>query len=211
MNPIDFGAHLMNNDEVTGSNIIMADGDFPDSYETKTTTTTTSSTTVCTYNAAYVKTLDGLLRIAEIVVGLIYWICVVATGGYPGQGFVISATIIIWIFTIIIFCLYLFMVVERITIINWPLSEFISNVIWAIFHFIGIIILIVTVSKYAVPFAFWVSFLNRILQLLQFSDSLRESKGIYVMVMLMACVVCVCACTRDTCFSAWELNNFMVG
>ncbi|XP_071817248.1 plasmolipin-like [Apostichopus japonicus] len=139
----------------------MADGDFPDSYETKTTTTTTSSTTVCTYNVAYIQTLDGMLRIAEIVVGLIYWICVAAAGWYPGGGFVLSATIIIWIFTIIIFCLYLFMIVERITIINWPLSEFISNIIWAICHFIGIIRLLVTVTKYAryLPFGFWVSFI----------------------------------------------------
>lgn len=140
----------------------MAD-DFPDSYETKTTTTTTttSSTTVCTYNAAYPMSIDGILRIAQIVVALIYWICV-AVGYVPisGAGFIIFTSISSWIFTIIIFVLILFMFTERITIINWPLTEFLNNVIWGLLHFIGVILMIVTIfQRFSKPASVWFAFI----------------------------------------------------
>lgn len=122
----------------------MAD-DFPDTYETKTTTTTTTTTTtVCTFNEAYIKSLSGLLRIAQIILGLILWILLVCNKCPRGWGYVLSVTLFAWVCTIILFLLILFMVTDRITIINWPVTEFLNNVIWGVLHAVGAILLFVS-------------------------------------------------------------------
>ncbi|XP_022091925.1 plasmolipin-like isoform X2 [Acanthaster planci] len=121
----------------------MDDPAFPDSHYTSTTTATTTTTTVQSpplkVDIGYVKSIPGILRIVQILLNLMALIMIavcVFWNGYP-----IFVCVTAMVFTIFLFILFLIHLDKRITVINWPATDLINNIIWSIQHFISACIL----------------------------------------------------------------------
>ena len=71
---------------------------------TTTTTTVTSSTTVITCNTSYLLSVPGILKIAEVILGLLCWALIASVGGTafsrPHQ-FVMFVAVTSWILTLL--------------------------------------------------------------------------------------------------------------
>jgi hypothetical protein len=116
----------------------MDDPAFPDSHYTTTTTTTTTTTVQSpplTIDKAYLMSLPGILRIIQIAAGLIYWILLAACCCY--LGFPLSIALISWIVTIFFFIIFLLQLNQRVTAVNWVLTELLNDLITAVFQFIA--------------------------------------------------------------------------
>ncbi|PSN34447.1 hypothetical protein C0J52_21466 [Blattella germanica] len=119
----------------------MEDPGFP-AQHTTTTTVTSSNTTVQTnirYDPLYIKTIPGMLKVAQIVVNLLGFICI--TVSYRaitsrGSWFNTVAMGGFW-FTGIILALYLFHVIEKFYRIPWLKIEFVFCTIWTFFYLLA--------------------------------------------------------------------------
>ncbi|KAG8231903.1 hypothetical protein J437_LFUL011372 [Ladona fulva] len=118
----------------------MADRGFPDQHTT--TTVTSSSTTVQTnirFDPSYIRTLPGMLKIAQIVLNLLGFICIIATHPYVtsrGSWFNTVSMGGFW-FTGIMLALYLFHVIEKLYRIPWLKIEFGFCLLWTLFYLIA--------------------------------------------------------------------------
>ncbi|KAJ9584931.1 hypothetical protein L9F63_020737 [Diploptera punctata] len=119
----------------------MADPGFPAQHST-TTTVTTSNTTVernIRYDPLYIRTIPGILKIAQIVLNLLGFICIsvsILSVTSRGSWFNIVAMTGFW-FTGILLCLYLFHVVEKFYKIPWLKIEFVFCAVWTFFYAIA--------------------------------------------------------------------------
>ncbi|KAL1494661.1 hypothetical protein ABEB36_010227 [Hypothenemus hampei] len=120
----------------------MADPGFP-SQHTTTTTVKSSSTTVDTtirFDSSYIRTIPGYLKIAEIVLDLLGFICIEASGAFSyhsrGSWFNFVAMTGFWV-TGFLLVFYLFHIIERFYKIPWLKFEFIYNALWAAFYLIA--------------------------------------------------------------------------
>ncbi|XP_041455013.1 plasmolipin-like [Lytechinus variegatus] len=135
----------------------MADpGAFPDSHTTSTyTTTTTQQAAPASYqftvDTGYVKSVPGILKIVEIIVGFLYWTVVASYSFYfGGYSWIIFVAVTAWVFTLILFLLFLFQLAQRVTIINWVLTELINNAADCLLHFIAAIIISVRAGQLSI-------------------------------------------------------------
>ncbi|KFM59091.1 CKLF-like MARVEL transmembrane domain-containing protein 4, partial [Stegodyphus mimosarum] len=103
-------------------------------------TTTTKISPNIRFDPTYVKTLSGILKILEVVVCLIGFICVqtIPFAAYRSAGgwYVFVAVTGFWV-TLLLFLAYLFHFVERLHWLPWLLVETAYNGTWAVFFFIA--------------------------------------------------------------------------
>uniref|UniRef100_UPI00358E75AA CKLF-like MARVEL transmembrane domain-containing protein 7 isoform X2 n=1 Tax=Myxine glutinosa TaxID=7769 RepID=UPI00358E75AA len=113
--------------------------------------TTTSPNPVQTeplYDKVYPKTTNGLVKIVQMVLLMIAFLCV-ATHAFGNTYF--QSAMIWWFFmALIFFLLYFFRVPKRVTFIHWPLTELIFYVIGTIFVLTASITLAANTGGYAV-------------------------------------------------------------
>ncbi|CAH0556947.1 unnamed protein product [Brassicogethes aeneus] len=116
----------------------MNDPGFP-SQHTTTTTTTTVQTNI-RFDPTYIKTIPGMLKIAEVVLNLLGFICIEASGVYShasrGSWFNFVSMTAFW-FTGILLALYLFHVIEVSYKIPWLKIEFVFCALWTLFYLIA--------------------------------------------------------------------------
>ncbi|PNF26063.1 hypothetical protein B7P43_G06390 [Cryptotermes secundus] len=118
----------------------MADQGFPDQHTT--TTVTSSNTTVQTnirYDPLYVRTIPGMLKVAQIVLNLLGFICItVSYGAITSRGSWFNTVAMggFW-FTGILLALYLFHVIEKFYRIPWLKIEFVFCTIWTFFYLLA--------------------------------------------------------------------------
>ncbi|XP_046385871.1 plasmolipin [Ischnura elegans] len=118
----------------------MADRGFPDQHTT--TTVTSTNTTVQTnirFDASYVRTLPGMLKVGQMVVDILGFICIIASNwshSSRGSWFNTVAMGGFW-FTGIMLALYLFHIVEKLYRIPWLKIEFIFCTLWVLFYLIA--------------------------------------------------------------------------
>ncbi|XP_076816024.1 CKLF-like MARVEL transmembrane domain-containing protein 8 [Clavelina lepadiformis] len=108
---------------------------------TTTTTTVTSSTTVITCNTSYLLSVPGILKIAEVILGLLCWALIASVGGTafsrPHQ-FVMFVAVTSWILTLITLVIYLSAChVHTCSGAPWSIIEFTFNAFWAFFYVIA--------------------------------------------------------------------------
>ncbi|XP_064212909.1 CKLF-like MARVEL transmembrane domain-containing protein 8 isoform X1 [Tribolium castaneum] len=134
----------------------MADPGFPGQHTT--TTTVTSNTTVQTnirYDPTYIRTLPGILKVAEIVnfkpgfisesefyfkvLNLLGFICIeVSAFSYVSRGsFFIFVSMTAFWFTGFLLLFYLFHVIEKFYRIPWLKIEFGFDALWAALYLIA--------------------------------------------------------------------------
>ncbi|KAI2655005.1 CKLF-like MARVEL transmembrane domain-containing protein 7 [Labeo rohita] len=110
---------------------------------TTTTTTTTSSSDGRFCNIGYARSFHGLLKIAQVVVLLIAFLCVYCEQRrHEYSAFRYFEVVTAWflIVFLIFFLMYLFRLQSKITCINWTLTEFLHYAVGGILVFIASIV-----------------------------------------------------------------------
>ncbi|KTF90313.1 hypothetical protein cypCar_00019213 [Cyprinus carpio] len=111
---------------------------------TSTTTTTTSSSDGGFCNIGYARSFQGLLKIGQVVILLIAFLCVYCKGfSYSGYRYFEVVTAWFLIVFLIFFLMYLFRLQSKITCINWTLTEFLHYAVGGILVFIASIVVAV--------------------------------------------------------------------
>ncbi|XP_078482241.1 MARVEL domain-containing protein 1 [Ciona intestinalis] len=109
--------------------------------ESQTTTTTTTHTTTVSMNVNYVTSPLGILRICEMVLGLICWAIVASIpwlNHSPPWQFVMFVAVTSWIMTVILFIIYVGAFHASICSgLPWAIIELLFNGFWAVFYFIA--------------------------------------------------------------------------
>lgn len=117
------------------------DHGFPGQHTTTTTVTTTTTTTQPTirFDPSYVKTIPGALKIGQVILNLLGFICITVSNysnSSRGGWFNTVAIIGFW-FTGILLVLYLFHIVEKLSKIPWLKIECIFCAVWFVFYFVA--------------------------------------------------------------------------
>ncbi|KAJ8004916.1 hypothetical protein DPEC_G00141250 [Dallia pectoralis] len=105
--------------------------------------TTTTSTNVEFFNLGYTRSLQGLLKIAQLVALLIAFICVQGTGYtsfYTSLQFFVVVTLWFLIAFLIFYLMYMFRLQNMIPCINWTITEFLHYAVGTILVFIASIV-----------------------------------------------------------------------
>ncbi|XP_043115996.1 CKLF-like MARVEL transmembrane domain-containing protein 7 [Puntigrus tetrazona] len=109
-----------------------------------TTTTTTSSSDGGVCNIGYARSFQGLLKIGQVVILLIAFLCVHCEG-YSFSAYRYFEVVTAWflIVFLIFFLMYLFRLQSKIACINWTLTEFLHYAVGGILVFIASIVVAV--------------------------------------------------------------------
>lgn len=86
---------------------------MPTTYETKTTTTTSSPSPTIGFHPEYLRTLPGILKVVEIVLALITFICACVVYWGSGQGWVEFVSMSAFLCTLIYLILHLINLISR--------------------------------------------------------------------------------------------------
>jgi hypothetical protein len=118
----------------------MAAQELPDQHATTSdTSSNTTEETDIRCDPLYVRTIPGMLKVAQIVLNLSGFICITASFGavtYRGNWFCFVATAGLWI-TGILLSLYLFRIVEKFHRIPWLKIEFVFCTIWTLLYLLA--------------------------------------------------------------------------
>lgn len=78
---------------------------------------------------SFIRSFPGILMIAEIFLGMIHWALIASTSytGSPAYGWVLFVAITLWILTIVLFFMILFVVHRRLPSVPWPLTVMIYH------------------------------------------------------------------------------------
>lgn len=117
----------------------MGDSGFPGQHTT--TTTVTSNTTVQTnirFDPSYIRTIPGILKIVQILLNLLGFICIEVAGVYHTRGsFFNTVSMTGFWFTGVLLALYLFHIIEKFYKIPWLKVEFIFCGVIALLYLIA--------------------------------------------------------------------------
>ncbi|XP_060517165.1 CKLF-like MARVEL transmembrane domain-containing protein 4 [Cylas formicarius] len=114
----------------------MSDPGFPGQHSTTTTvkSSTTAVDTTIRFDGSYIRTLPGMLKISQVSLNLLGFICIEAGGpwAYHSRGvwFNFVAMTGFWL-TLILLALYLFHIIERFYKIPWLKFELGYCGLWA--------------------------------------------------------------------------------
>ncbi|XP_072936496.1 CKLF-like MARVEL transmembrane domain-containing protein 4 [Epargyreus clarus] len=123
----------------------MAEVGFPGQHTT--TTTVTSSTTVQTnirFDASYLRTAPGILKVVQVACSLLGFICVQFSNltFLSKSSYFSSISMIAFWFTGILLGFYLFHIVEKFYKIPWLKIEFVFCAVWTLLYLIGSILVL---------------------------------------------------------------------
>ncbi|XP_036395554.1 CKLF-like MARVEL transmembrane domain-containing protein 7 [Megalops cyprinoides] len=117
---------------------------------TTTTTTTTSTSDGGILNLGYARSLQGLLKIAQVIVLLIAFLCVHCEPrwtDYSAYRYFEVVTVWFLIAFLIFFFMYIFRLQKKIPCINWTLTEFLHYAVGAVLILIASIVAAVKSSS----------------------------------------------------------------
>ncbi|KAG7458043.1 hypothetical protein MATL_G00233670 [Megalops atlanticus] len=119
---------------------------------TVVTTTTTTVSDGGIMNLGYTRSLHGMLRIAQVGVLLIAFLCVRCAPGWTDySAYRYFEVVTLWFFfaLLIFLIMYIFGLQGRLACINWTLTEFLHYVVGALLIFIASIVAAVMSYGYA--------------------------------------------------------------
>ncbi|XP_031845164.1 CKLF-like MARVEL transmembrane domain-containing protein 4 [Nomia melanderi] len=119
----------------------MMDQGFPNQHTTTTTVTTTATTTQPTirFDPSYIRTMHGMLKVAQVVLNLLGFICITVSGmsnNSRGGWFNTVSMGGFW-FTGILLVFYLFHIIEKFSKIPWLKVEFIFCSVWTALYLLA--------------------------------------------------------------------------
>lgn len=117
---------------------------------TQQTTTTTSSSSEIGFDKTYLKSVDSILKIVEMVLSLIVFICISTTGWYSqiGGGWVQFVAISFLITVLILWIFFMMRIIYKLPG-PWTLIILIYFIVYSIFFLIGFLICAIQAGKYA--------------------------------------------------------------
>ncbi|XP_019620877.1 PREDICTED: plasmolipin-like [Branchiostoma belcheri] len=122
----------------------MDDPAFPSTVDTQTgaqtTTLTTPERSGIGLNINYVTSIPGILKVVELLFGLIVWACVASYTYAGGQHWVMFVAVTSWLFTLLYFIFCLLSLRESMPVIsgfNWNLIETVYSVVVTFLYFIA--------------------------------------------------------------------------
>ncbi|RWS29365.1 MARVEL domain-containing protein 1-like protein [Leptotrombidium deliense] len=121
---------------------------FPGSH---TTSTTTKVTPLVWFDSSYLKTTPGLLKAIAVGVNILGFICASVgkkASAAPITFFSVVSMFAFWI-TLILLCLYLFHIIEKLHTFPWLLAEFFYCLLWSVMYLIASIVICVQGGVYA--------------------------------------------------------------
>ncbi|XP_007249231.2 plasmolipin [Astyanax mexicanus] len=101
--------------------------DFPGKVNTETSSPQAQAASWQLMNVSmnlnFIKTIPGILLIAEIVVGLLVWalIASVVYQAVPAYGWVMFVSVTLWILSIVLFIMLFLNLQQKLTSVPWPL------------------------------------------------------------------------------------------
>jgi len=120
----------------TGIGNMDPESALPSTHRTYTTTTTTIDTTV-RFDPSYVRSLPGTLKVGQLVLNLLGFICVSVarnSRAHNANWFSFVSMGGFWI-TLILLLLFLFHIIEKLHFIPWLLAETVYCAIWTFIYF----------------------------------------------------------------------------
>ncbi|CAH1250173.1 CMTM8 [Branchiostoma lanceolatum] len=122
----------------------MDDPAFPSTVDTQTggqsTTLTTTAGSAVSLNIDYIKSIPGILKVVELLFGLIVWACVASYVYAGGQHWVMFVAVTSWLFTLLYFIFCLLSLRDSMPIVstfNWNLIETVYSAIVTFLYFIA--------------------------------------------------------------------------
>ncbi|KAK2894677.1 hypothetical protein Q8A67_011906 [Cirrhinus molitorella] len=84
----------------------------------------------------FLKSIPGILLMAEIVVGLLVWALVASTGysSYAAYGWVLFVSVTLWLLSIALFVVLLLSVYQSLPSVPWPLVLLVFYVVAAVLY-----------------------------------------------------------------------------
>ncbi|KAI1885655.1 hypothetical protein AGOR_G00206060 [Albula goreensis] len=118
---------------------------MPHTIVTTTTTTSTSTSDGGCLNLGYVRSLQGLLKIAQVVALLIAFLCVHCSRYSGGSAYRYFEVVTLWFFVafLIFLVMHILRLQSKMMCINWTLMEFLHYAIGAVLVFIASIVVAV--------------------------------------------------------------------
>ncbi|EFN61419.1 CKLF-like MARVEL transmembrane domain-containing protein 4 [Camponotus floridanus] len=117
------------------------DQGFPGQHTTTTTVTTTTTTTQpnIRFDPSYARTLPGILKIVQVVLNLLGFICITVSShsSHSRGGWFNTVSMIGFWFTGILLVFYLFHIIEKFSRIPWLKIEFVFCTIWTVFYLLA--------------------------------------------------------------------------
>ncbi|XP_077992999.1 MARVEL domain-containing protein 1-like [Glandiceps talaboti] len=86
-------------------------------------------------NLKFMKSPAGILKVVEMVFGLIVWACVVGYLWKAANGWVFFVSFTLWLLTIVNYIIFLFNVSQKLSFVHWGWEELIFNGVSAVLIF----------------------------------------------------------------------------
>ncbi|KAI2653522.1 plasmolipin [Labeo rohita] len=112
--------------------------DFPGKVNTQTTSSEPQRSfgIMGMVDMDFIKSIPGMLLIAEIVVGLLVWALIASTSysSSPAYGWVLFVSVTLWLLSIALFVVLLLRFYQRLPVVPWPLVLMVFYVVAAVLY-----------------------------------------------------------------------------
>ncbi|XP_043072494.1 plasmolipin isoform X2 [Puntigrus tetrazona] len=129
--------------------------DFPGKVNTQTSSseTQTSYGVPARVDMDFIKSIPGILLIAEIFVGLLVWSLIASTGftSVPAYGWVLFVSVTLWLLSIALFVVLLLRFYQNLPSVPWPLVLMVFYVVAAVLYVTAFLADAVTVPPQFFP------------------------------------------------------------
>ncbi|XP_035662383.1 plasmolipin-like [Branchiostoma floridae] len=122
----------------------MDDPAFPSTVDTQTggqsSTLTSTARVGVSLNIDYIKSIPGILKVVELLFGLIVWACVASYVYAGGQHWVMFVAVTSWLFTLLLFIFCLLSLRDTMPVVsgfNWNLIEMVYAAVVTFCYFIA--------------------------------------------------------------------------
>lgn len=126
--------------------------DFPGKVTTETSSPQPRpSSAISTYlDLDFIKTIPAILMMVEIGVGLLVFALISSTAytAVPAYGWVMFVSVTLWILTIVLFCILLGRVHQKLASVPWPLVVMVFNAVATVLYLTAFLTNAASVSPY---------------------------------------------------------------
>ncbi|XP_066265581.1 CKLF-like MARVEL transmembrane domain-containing protein 8 [Branchiostoma lanceolatum] len=128
----------------------------PQAY-TATTTTANMPISAPMVDVEYIKTIPGILKIVELFLGFIAWVCIASSGYCCGENFVMFVEVTAWLATILLLVVHLLTLHNKapLSALPWPFIEFCYHAGVTLMYFIAACVVAATTGNRATVWAAW--------------------------------------------------------
>lgn len=105
--------------------------DFPGQVNTQTSSAASHQGNIkMAVDISFLRTIEAILMMVEISVGLLVWSLIASIHFFHSAiGWIMFVSVTFWILTILLFCILLFGVHQRISFVPWPLAMMAFNAV----------------------------------------------------------------------------------